>query len=56
MGDMNWHNQFWNFRLNDCNTWYVTAYYPTAAARVRARVWQVGFVVDKMVSGQVFSE
>jgi hypothetical protein len=27
-----------------------------AAARVRARVWQVGFVVDKMVSGQVFSE
>jgi hypothetical protein len=29
---------------------------PTAAARVRARVWQVGFVVDKMASGQVFSE
>jgi hypothetical protein len=29
---------------------------PTAAARVRARVWQVGFVVDKMVPGQLFSE
>jgi hypothetical protein len=29
---------------------------PTAAARVLSRVWQVGFVVDKMVSGQVFSE
>jgi hypothetical protein len=28
---------------------------PTAAARVRARVWQVGFVVDKIASGQVFS-
>jgi hypothetical protein len=28
----------------------------TAAAQVRARVWQVGFVVDKVVSGQVFSE
>jgi hypothetical protein len=27
-----------------------------AAARVRARVWQVGFAVDKMASGQVFSE
>jgi hypothetical protein len=26
------------------------------AARVRARVWQVGFVVDKVASGQVFSE
>jgi hypothetical protein len=29
---------------------------PTAAARVRAQVWQVGFVVDKVASGQVFSE
>jgi hypothetical protein len=29
---------------------------PTAAARVHARVWQVGFVVDKVASGQVFSE
>jgi hypothetical protein len=29
---------------------------PTAAARVRARVWQVGFVVDKLALGQVFSE
>jgi hypothetical protein len=29
---------------------------PTAAARVRARLWQVGFVVDKVASGQVFSE
>jgi hypothetical protein len=26
----------------------------TAAARVRARVWLVGFVVDKVASGQVF--
>jgi hypothetical protein len=29
---------------------------PTAAARVRARVWQVGFVVGEVASGQVFSE
>jgi hypothetical protein len=29
---------------------------PTAAARVRARVWQVGFVVDKVALGEVFSE
>jgi hypothetical protein len=28
----------------------------TAAARVRARVWQVGFVVYKVASVQVFSE
>jgi hypothetical protein len=28
----------------------------TAATRVRARVWQVGFVVDKVASRQVFSE
>jgi hypothetical protein len=29
---------------------------PTAAARVRARVWKVGFMVDKVALGQVFSE
>jgi hypothetical protein len=34
----------------------VSRWLPTAAARVRARVWQVGFVVDKMALGQVFSE
>jgi hypothetical protein len=34
----------------------VSRWLPTAAARVRARVWQVGFVVDKVASGQVFYE
>jgi hypothetical protein len=34
----------------------VSRWLPTAAARVRARVWQMEFVVDKVVSGQVFSE
>jgi hypothetical protein len=34
----------------------VSLWLPTAAARVRARVWQVGFVVDKVALGQVFSE
>jgi hypothetical protein len=34
----------------------VSRWLPTATPRVRARVWQVGFVVDKLVSGQVFSE
>jgi hypothetical protein len=34
----------------------VSHWLPTAAARVRALVWQVGFVVDKVASGQVFSE
>jgi hypothetical protein len=29
---------------------------PTAVAPVRVRVWQVGFVVDKLASGHVFSE
>jgi hypothetical protein len=30
----------------------VSRWLPTAAARVRARVWQVGFVVDKVASGR----
>jgi hypothetical protein len=34
----------------------ISCWLPTAAARVRAQVWQVGFVVDKVASGQVFSE
>jgi hypothetical protein len=34
----------------------VSRWLPTAAARVRARVWQLGFVVDKVALGQVFSE
>jgi glycerol-3-phosphate acyltransferase PlsY len=34
----------------------VTRWLSTAAARVRARVWLVGFVVDKVVLGHVFSE
>jgi hypothetical protein len=34
----------------------VSRWLPTAAARVRARVWQVEFVVDKMAPRQVFSE
>jgi hypothetical protein len=34
----------------------VSRWLPTAAARVRALVWQMGFVVDKVASGQVFSE
>jgi hypothetical protein len=34
----------------------VTHWPPTVAARVRARVWQVGFVVDKVASGQFFSK
>jgi hypothetical protein len=34
----------------------VSRWIPTTPARVRARVWQVGFVVDKIAPGQVFSE
>jgi hypothetical protein len=34
----------------------VSRWLPTAATRVRTPVWQVGFVVDKVASGQVFSE
>jgi hypothetical protein len=34
----------------------VSRWLPTAAARVRARVWQVRFVVDKVASGHVFSK
>jgi hypothetical protein len=34
----------------------VSRWLPTAAAWVRVRIWQVGFVVDKVALGQVFSE
>jgi hypothetical protein len=34
----------------------VSRWLPTAAARVRARVWLVGFVVNKVAPGQIFSE
>jgi hypothetical protein len=34
----------------------VSRWLPTVAPQVRARVWQVGFVVDKVASGQAFSE
>jgi hypothetical protein len=34
----------------------VSRWFPTAAARVRARSNHVGFVVDKLALGQVFSE
>jgi hypothetical protein len=34
----------------------VSRWLPTAAARVRDRVCHVGFVVDKVALGQVFSE
>jgi hypothetical protein len=34
----------------------VSCWLPTAAARVRAWVWEVEFVVDKVALGQVFSE
>jgi hypothetical protein len=34
----------------------VSRWLPTAVARVRARVWHVGFVVDKVAWRQVFSE
>jgi hypothetical protein len=34
----------------------VSRWLPTEATRVRARVWQVGFAMDKVASGQVSSE
>jgi hypothetical protein len=34
----------------------VSRWLPTAAARVRARVWQMGFGEDKVALGQIFSE
>jgi hypothetical protein len=34
----------------------VSRWFPTAAAWVRARVWQVVFVVDKVASGHDISE
>jgi hypothetical protein len=34
----------------------VSSWLPTTAAWVRARVWQVGFVVDKVALEQGFSE
>jgi hypothetical protein len=37
--------------LGHAITQAVGRWVPTAAARVRARVWQVGFVVDKLALG-----
>jgi uncharacterized membrane protein YqaE (UPF0057 family) len=34
----------------------ISRWLPTAAVLVRAGVWQVGFVVEILASGQVFSE
>jgi hypothetical protein len=34
----------------------ISRWLPTVAARVCARIWKVGFVLDKVASGQVFSE
>jgi hypothetical protein len=34
----------------------VSCWLPTVVAQVRAGVWQVGFMVDKVASGLVFSE
>jgi hypothetical protein len=34
----------------------VSRWLATGAARVPARVWKVGFVVDKVALGQIFSE
>jgi hypothetical protein len=34
----------------------VSRWLPTAVTRVRGRVWQAGFVVAKVASGQVFYE
>jgi hypothetical protein len=34
----------------------VSRWLPIAVPGIRAWVWQVGFVVDKVVSGQIFSK
>jgi hypothetical protein len=34
----------------------VSRWLPTAAARIRARIWLVGLVVDKVALEQIFSE
>jgi hypothetical protein len=44
------------FRIGRAIAEAVSRWLPTAAARFRARAWQVGFVVDKMASWQVLSE
>jgi hypothetical protein len=45
---------FRNFGLTIAEV--ISRWFPTAAAQVRGLVWQVGFLVDKVVSVQVFSE
>jgi hypothetical protein len=44
------------YRFRNAIAEAVSRWLPTAAARVRAWVWQVGFMVDKVALGQVFSE
>jgi hypothetical protein len=47
---------FYMYRIGRAIAEAVSRWLPTATARVGDRVWQVGFVVDKVASGQVFSE
>jgi hypothetical protein len=52
-----WRNEiFVSFSHGRAKAQAVSRWLPTAATRVRARVFQVGFVVDKVALGQVFSE
>jgi hypothetical protein len=46
------NGQYWGRAIAEA----VSRWLPTAVARVRARHWQVKFVVDKVASGQVVSE
>jgi hypothetical protein len=46
-----------SFNFNGCAiAQAVSRWLPTAAARVRAQVGQVGIVVDRVALGKVFSE
>jgi hypothetical protein len=56
IGQLLAYKQILNFIEGRATAQAVSRWLPTAAARVHARVWQVGFVVDKVASGQVFSE
>jgi hypothetical protein len=56
MGDSIYAYYFGKTKLGRPIAEAVSRWLPTAAARVRDRVWQVGFVMDKVAFGQVFCE
>jgi hypothetical protein len=49
----NIYNRIYELQKGRATAEAVSRWLPNAAARVRVRIWQVGFVVDEVASGKV---